>query len=793
MKKNILRWIGLLLVIILLLGACDKNKKSGTEDASSKTAVNPGTSSEATAPQEGQEGTLVGSIKNTIAKEDYPVVDGSTATIPLSEALYRLATGASAEEAAANIVHTKTSNSYYRLMNREADLLIVYAPSEEVMKDIENSKTKLLMKPIGKDALVFMANASNPVQSLTKQQLVDIYSGKITNWKEVGGEDKPILAFQRPENSGSQTLMLKLVMGDTPMMTGPNVRSFETMAGILEAMANYSNEGNALGYSVFYYADNMYALPELRFMKVNQIEPSLQTIYDNTYPFINEFYAVIREDESSNSNARLLFDWLTGEEGQTLIRDLGYVPVSMKVKNTALEQTGLKQDRLPEGYRYIGTSYLRDGGFYVGTVTVYDQDWRAIRVFQNANSQKSGLVSEEELIPIGVNVFTDDGNFMLRYGLYDAKADKFILPVEYDAIGSFDEEKGYYMARKDDTYRFIDRNGKTLIADMKSVEGLAMAKTGNHYWMTRWNSERGTEVSTIYNSDFRIVNTVEKDYNNPKLYHEDGTVYYSKEMFLDKVLGLKDSDGYYELRSYTGDELLISVYHDGILYLLDQKLNVVEKRQEGNSYFNVFYDIYSDSAYDAEANRENGVFYDRTGKVIKGKKGDTYSSIVYDNYWRSGEEYEQILYGINKNRLNILNYETGEEVHIELKKDENPVVQYVYGDLIFVNLEGKKPKTRVYKGSQILHEWKGYLAIDYLNNPMNLKRCVLLTIYDEQFGNKALLIGNSGEILYQFDKKDSLIQIDDRYIQLDSGNYWGVMDYEGKYIVKTIRENISND
>lgn len=793
MKKNILRWMGLLLICILALSGCNKDKsKSGVENASSTNAVTPGTSSETSKGQEGD--VIVGSIKNSMAKEDYPVVDGSTATIPLSEAVYRLATGATAEEAAADIVHTKTSNSYYRLMNREADLLIVYAPSEEVMRDIESSSVKLQMKPIGKDALVFMANTSNPVQSLTKQQLVDIYSGKITNWKEVGGADKQIFAFQRPENSGSQTLMLKLVMGNTPMMTGPNVRSYETMAGILEAMANYSNEGNALGYSVFYYADNMYALPELKFMKVNQIEPSLQTIYDNTYPFINEFYAVIREDESDNSNARKLFDWLTGEEGQTLIRDMGYVPVTMEVKNTSVDQADLKEDRIPDGYRYIGTSYARDNGFYVGTVTVYDQDWKAIRIFQNANSQKSGLVSEEELLPIGVNVFLDDGNFMMRYGLYDIKADKFILPVEYDAISSFDEEKGYYIARKDDTYRLIDRNNKVVIKDFLVGEGMGMTKTGDHYWLTKWNMEHGREEITIYNSDFEIINKIEKDYINPKLYNEDGTVYFSREMFFEKVLGKKDSDEYYELRTYTSGDPLISVYHDGILYLMDQELNLIEQRQEGaNIYFNIFYDIYSDSVYDSDANRENGFFYDHTGKVIKGKNGDTYSSIVYENYWRSGEKYEQILYGINKNRLNILNYETGEEMHIDIQKGEKPVVLYVYGDLVFVTLEGKKPKTRVYKGNQMLHQWNGQSSIDYLNNPMNLKRGVLLIIYDEQFGNKYIMVGNSGEILCQFDKKESIIQIDDRYIQLDSGNYWGVMDYEGNYIVKAIRESMSND
>jgi ABC-type phosphate transport system substrate-binding protein len=212
---------------------------------------------------------FTGPLEGTMTKENYPRVDGSTATIPLSEAVYCLATGATPEEAANDIIHTKTTNAYYRLASNDVDLLIVYAASEDVLKQIETEGHKLNIKPIGKDALVFMANTANPVQSLTHEQLVDIYSGKIKDWSEVGGEKEELLAFQRPENSGSQNMMQKLVMKDTPMMAGPNVMSFETMEGILKAMAEYTNEGNTLGYSVFYYAKNMYHMPELKFMKVN--------------------------------------------------------------------------------------------------------------------------------------------------------------------------------------------------------------------------------------------------------------------------------------------------------------------------------------------------------------------------------------------------------------------------------------------------------------------------------------------------------------------------------------------
>ncbi|MHB8129714.1 MAG: PstS family phosphate ABC transporter substrate-binding protein, partial [Mobilitalea sp.] len=256
MSKKITLLLCLILISTIAVGCKNKDVKTGSTEVSSPPTITI-VPKPTTAPTATPIPSFTGHLAGIMSKEDYPIVDGSTATIPLSEAVYQLATGATPEEAAVDIVHTKTSNCYYRMMKKEVDLLIVYAPSEQVLAEIEKDGNKLDIKPIGKDALVFMANSSNKVESLTNDQLVDIYSGKVKNWSEVGGADKEIFAFQRPENTGSQTLMQKLVMGETPMISGPNIISYETMEGILEAMADYTNGGNTLGYSVFYYAQNM--------------------------------------------------------------------------------------------------------------------------------------------------------------------------------------------------------------------------------------------------------------------------------------------------------------------------------------------------------------------------------------------------------------------------------------------------------------------------------------------------------------------------------------------------------
>ena len=115
----------------------------------------------------------------------------------------------------------------------------------------------------------------------------------------MGGEDKPIEAYQRPVKSGSQALMV-----------------------------GYTNEKNALGYSVYYYAQNMYNMPDLRLMAVDGVMPSEKTIADGSYPFLNEFYAVIRKNEPEEGPVRRLLNWILSDEGRQTIRDAGYVGLS---------------------------------------------------------------------------------------------------------------------------------------------------------------------------------------------------------------------------------------------------------------------------------------------------------------------------------------------------------------------------------------------------------------------------------------------------------------------------------
>ncbi len=258
----------------------------------------------------------------------YPIVDGSTATLPLSYQLMEAATGCSEDVAMSAISHSKTTESFYALVDGRADLLLVYEPSQDAYDYAAQMGVKLKVKPIGRDALVFLVNPENKVQSLTRNQLIGIYTGKTTNWKDLGGDDLPIVAYQRIENSGSQVMMEKQVMKGKAMMDAPKELRTDEMAELIDVVASYKDSPSAIGYSVYYYVHNMYSNANIRLLQVGGVAADNNHIASGEYPFTQDFYAVIREDAPTDSIQAKLFDWLTTDEGQALISGAGYVAVA---------------------------------------------------------------------------------------------------------------------------------------------------------------------------------------------------------------------------------------------------------------------------------------------------------------------------------------------------------------------------------------------------------------------------------------------------------------------------------
>ncbi len=260
-----------------------------------------------------------------IPVDEYPVVDGSTATLPLSYALMRAFTGCTAQEAEDAIRHNTTNYAFYNLADGRADLLLVYEPSEASFDYMANHDVDYEISPIGRDALVFLVNSRNPVNDLSQADITAIYTGEKTDWSQVeGGESLPIVPFQRPDASGSQVMMYNLAVPKDRIMAAPQTMVLTEMDDLIEGVADYDNSAGALGYSVWFYAANMYAMDAVKILTVDGVEANAAAIEDGSYPYVQPFYAVLRCDAPEGSGERRLFDFLNTEEGQRLVRECGY-------------------------------------------------------------------------------------------------------------------------------------------------------------------------------------------------------------------------------------------------------------------------------------------------------------------------------------------------------------------------------------------------------------------------------------------------------------------------------------
>jgi len=279
-------------------------------------------------------GTTSGEAVDTDFTIDVSRLDGSTATIPLMEATLKKLFGSSE-----GLVHNRTDLAYRLLIGGddwlgeefgEKDAIFVTYPSEEESGLAEEAGIELEIIPVVKDALVFLVNADNPVTSLTAQQIKDIYSGKIKNWKEVGGRDEAITPFQRPVNSGSQTLFLKLAMGGAAPMDAPTELRPGDMSGLIDSVALNDYSGGAIGYSVFYYASEMYAHDEVKLIAVDDVVPAAETISGDEYAYLTHYYAVLKGDTPQDADVRKLVAWMLSPDGQKTAVEAGYVPLDPK-------------------------------------------------------------------------------------------------------------------------------------------------------------------------------------------------------------------------------------------------------------------------------------------------------------------------------------------------------------------------------------------------------------------------------------------------------------------------------
>lgn len=256
---------------------------------------------------------------------DLPTLDGATALYPVYagfvQAVYPEKEYSLDES---EVVSTQTSYAFERLVNGEVDMVFMAHPSEEQMDNARRQEVELTLTPIGREAFVFFVHKDNPVEELTVEEIQRIYAGEIINWKEVGGEDEEIRAFQRPEGSGSQSALINF-MGDTPIMDPPSKDIVSGMGGIIRETSNYQNRPNAIGYSFRHFSEEMVQNGKIKNIAVNGVLPTIENIQNETYPIVANFFAIT--GKSQNPHLGDFIQWIQSEQGQGIVERSGYVPV----------------------------------------------------------------------------------------------------------------------------------------------------------------------------------------------------------------------------------------------------------------------------------------------------------------------------------------------------------------------------------------------------------------------------------------------------------------------------------
>ena len=255
---------------------------------------------------------------------DYPKLDGATATYPVYAAMVQeIYKGLDETTVREYVSCSKTDQAYERLINGEIDIFFGAQPSKQHLEAAREKGLEFVLTPIAREAFVFFVHKDNPVNSLTLNQVQDIYQKRITNWKNVGGNDEKIMPFQRPENSGSQTIMLAMVMRDKPLPTPLFEEYAEGMGGVISKVAEYRNYSSAIGYSFRYFASGMKPNDNIKLLAIDEIEPTIENIRYGNYPFTVNVYAVTAG--STNKNTEIFIQWILSEQGQDFVEICGYV------------------------------------------------------------------------------------------------------------------------------------------------------------------------------------------------------------------------------------------------------------------------------------------------------------------------------------------------------------------------------------------------------------------------------------------------------------------------------------
>ena len=175
----------------------------------------------------------------------------------------------------------------------------------------------LIEVEIAYDGIAIITNKSNKIKSLTMTQVKDIYTGKITNWKDVGGKDGAIVVVSREDGSGTRDAFQEIVGYTSEEL----VKDAQIGDGSGNIKTTVSGNEHAIGFISFEYIDD-----SINAVKIDDIEPTASNVKNDSYKVSRPFLLVYKED-NLKENGNKLINFILSEEGQKIVEENGLIRI----------------------------------------------------------------------------------------------------------------------------------------------------------------------------------------------------------------------------------------------------------------------------------------------------------------------------------------------------------------------------------------------------------------------------------------------------------------------------------
>ncbi len=189
---------------------------------------------------------------------------------------------------------------------------------EQVLK--RHGKTAVEI-PVALDGVAIYVHQSSPIRELSVSQLKDIYSGKITNWSDVGGRNERIVPYSRENNSGTYVFFKEHVLNNEDF-----AREVQTLPGTAAVANAVSKDPASIGYGGIAYAAGIWTIPIRRDSASEPVPPSLETVQNGQYPLSRSLFFYTIGEPAGEEKA--FIDWALGPEGQKICELVGYYPLT---------------------------------------------------------------------------------------------------------------------------------------------------------------------------------------------------------------------------------------------------------------------------------------------------------------------------------------------------------------------------------------------------------------------------------------------------------------------------------